>query len=221
MSDGFAQLIDTANGFFAELRQSNTRDWFEDRKAFYVAEIRKPAELLANLLAEDLARMTGKAHAPKVFRIYRDVRFSKDKTPYNTHLHMMWPRKDAEGAPLWFFGASPEYMTVGMGVMAANGAALTRYRGFIDREGDAVAGAVAEAREVLGVEIGEWGGAPLKRVPKPYEPDHPHGDLLRRKALTVSAEPREDWRSAGLIPGVTATMKGFMPLWRLMDAAFG
>ncbi len=221
MSDGFAELIDTANGFFRELRQNNTRDWYEERKAFYVAEIRKPAELLADLLAEDIARMTGKAHAPKVFRIHRDVRFSKDKTPYNAHLHMMWSRKDAEGAPLWFFGASPDYMTVGMGVMAGSGEPLNRYRAFIDRDGDAVAGAIDAAREALGAEIGDWGPEPLKRVPKPYDPDHPHGDLLRRKALTLSAGPREDWRTAGLIPGVTATMKGFLPLWRLMDSAFG
>jgi uncharacterized protein (DUF2461 family) len=47
---------------------------------------------MSDLFAEDLARLTGKPHVPKVFRIHRDVRFSKDKTPYNTHLHLMWSR---------------------------------------------------------------------------------------------------------------------------------
>lgn len=81
MSDGFAEMIAQANGFFTQLRENNTREFFEAHKATYNSEIKKPAELLADLLAEDLARTTGQAHKPKLFRIHRDVRFSKDKTP--------------------------------------------------------------------------------------------------------------------------------------------
>jgi hypothetical protein len=65
---------------------------------FYRDEIKKPAELMADLFAEDLARHTGKCRmVSKVFRIHRDVRFSKDKTPYNTHLHLLWSRPGDAG----------------------------------------------------------------------------------------------------------------------------
>ncbi len=99
MSDGFSELIDESNRFFLELKANNTREWFQDRKDFYTAEIKKPAELLADLLAEDLNRLTGVPHKPKLFRIHRDVRFSKDKTPYNAHLHFQWNRPDRDMAP--------------------------------------------------------------------------------------------------------------------------
>jgi hypothetical protein len=106
MSDGFAEMIPRAVDFFRRLGADNTKAFYEAHKDFYTAEIRKPAELMADLFAEDLARHTGKPHGPKVFRIHRDVRFSKDKTPYNTHLHLMWSRPGDALAPAWFFGAA-------------------------------------------------------------------------------------------------------------------
>ena len=62
MSDGFSDLITRANSFFTDLRANNTKDFYEAHKATYAAEVKKPAELLADLLAEDLARYIGKAH---------------------------------------------------------------------------------------------------------------------------------------------------------------
>ncbi len=216
MSDGFSEMLVTANGFFKKLAANNAKPFYEEHKAFYVSEIKKPAELLADLLAEDLARLTGVAHKPKVFRIHRDVRFSKDKTPYNAHLHLMWSQPQ-EGKPAWFFGSSPEYMIVGVGVMGLQGERLTAYREFVDREGDALSDALDTAQTTLGAELSDWGPEPLKRVPKPYDPDHPHGDLLRRKALAVTAPPRADWKDNGLVPAVTATMKGLLPVWALLN----
>ena len=124
MADGFADLIEVSNRFFAELKVNNTREWFQDRKDFYNTDIKKPAELLADLLAEDLNRLTGNPHKPKLFRIHRDVRFSKDKTPYNPHLHFQWSRPDTATAPNWFLGSSPDYLIVAMGVGPAVGEGL-------------------------------------------------------------------------------------------------
>lgn len=218
MTKSFNDLIDRSNAFFAELAKNNRKDWFEPRKAEYVADIRKPAELLADILAEDLGRMTGATCAPKVFRIYRDVRFSKDKTPYNPHLHLMWRQTGREDAPVWFFGSSPGYLIVGTGLAALPGPALTRYRSMIDRDGAEIAAAIDAARQSVGAELSDWGPPPLKRVPKPYAPDHPQGDLLRRKSLTVSAPLPADWRAAGLVKAIHKTAEGLLPLWRLLDA---
>lgn len=216
MSDDFAGLIDTANDFFRGLAANNNRDWYEPRKETYKTEIQKPAALLADLLAEDFGRLTGKVHKPKVFRIHRDVRFSKDKTPYNARMHMMWTQTETEDAPLWFFGSAPDYVILGMGAMCNSKASLVRYRALIDRDGDAVVAAMDAARAAVGAEIGTWGSEPLKRVPAPYDKDHAHGDLLRRKSLSLRAELGADWR-AGLIPAVMTAAKGMMPLWEIFQ----
>ncbi len=216
MSDGFTQMIDDGNAFFAELAQNNTKDWFNPRKDHYVENIRKPAEFFADLLADDFSRIAGRAMKPKVFRIYRDVRFSKDKTPLNAHLHILWsPVGDNSFAPAFFFASSPADLSVGFGMPVLKGAALTRFRAFIDVWGDQLVDAV----DKTGMTYSNWGAAPLKRVPKPYDPDHPHADLLRKKGLILGAPLGQDWREAegGLVTAVRAKFEGTEPLRRLFD----
>ncbi len=220
MSDDFAGLIDTANAFFAELKANNRKDWFEPRKTHYRDAIRKPAELLADLLAEDLGRLTGKPQKPKVFRVHRDVRFSADKTPYNPHLHLMWSQAGVDLAPVWFFGASPDYLIVGAGLPGLSGPALNRYRALVDEAGSELAAAI-ETAQANGAELSDWGPPPLKRVPKPYAPDHPQAELLKRKALTMSAPLPEGWRETGLVAGILAAAGMLHPVWTLLDAGLG
>ena len=218
MADGFEHMIDAAQSFFGELAQNNTKAWFEPKKALYNDDIRKPATFFADLMSEDLARLTGKAHAPKVFRIYRDVRFSKDKTPLNTHLHIMWSPADQDPlAPTWFWGFSPTYFMMGMGVMGLQGEGLTRYRALVDAWGASVQEGI-DAVAAEGGQISDWGPAPLKRVPKPYAPDHPHADLLKRKALAVSVPMSEGWRETGLVKASMMRAQAMMPLWQVFRA---
>ncbi len=218
MADGFENMVEEALTFFTKLEQNNTKDWFEPHKAHYKDAIAGPASFFADLTAEDLARLTGKAHSPKVFRIYRDVRFSKDKTPLNTHLHVMWSPADKDVlAPSWFWGLSPSYFIVGMGVMGLQADSLTRYRAFVDSWGSGLQEALDGARASVGAELSDWGPEPLKRVPKPYDPEHPQGDLLRRKALAISAPMGEAWRSDGVIKATVANMRGLLPVWEMFD----
>jgi uncharacterized protein (TIGR02453 family) len=216
MSDGFAEMIQRANGFFTDLRANNTRDFYEAHKATYNAEIKKPAELLADLFAEDLARHTGTPHKPKVFRIHRDVRFSKDKTPYNTHLHMMWSQPSQTPTPAWFFGSSPDYLILGMGVMHLEKDSLTAYRNMVDRRGDDL----TDAMEASGASLSDWGPDPLKRVPKPFDPDHPHGDLLKRKAFALSADLTDGWQDKGLLKTLNAMIPALLPVWTILKETF-
>lgn len=217
MADGFEKMVDAAVPFLTELAANNTKAWFEPRKEHYLNEIRKPAEFMADLLSEDLARITGTAHTPKVFRIYRDVRFSKDKTPLKTHMHMMWSSADKDPlAPAWFCGLSPEYFIVGMGVMGLQGESLTRYRAFVDAWGDGFSDVIEEA-ESKGAEMSSWGPEPLKRVPKPYDPDHAHGELLKRKSFSLRAPMPEDWREKGVLKAVNERVKDLMPVWQMFD----
>ena len=214
MADGFEDMVDAALKLFAGLEKNNSKDWFDPRKAHYKEAVAGPAAFFADLVAEDIARLTSKAHSPKVFRIYRDVRFSKDKTPLNTHLHLMWSRPDGDAlTPAWFWGLSREYFILGLGVMGLQGPALTRYRGFVDTHGDDLQ-ATLDAAD--GAALSDWGPEPLKRVPKPFDPDHPHADLLKRKALAVSAPMPEDWRDRGLVKATAGRIEDLLPLWQLL-----
>lgn len=217
MADGFEQMVDAAAPFFTELAANNSKAWFDPHKARYIDEIRKPAEFMADLISEDLARITGKAHQPKVFRIYRDVRFSKDKTPLNAHLHVMWGSADKDAlAPSWFFGLSPDYFIVGIGVMSLQGQNLTRYRAFVDSWGDGLQDAL-DGVVHIGGELSDWGPEPLKRVPKPYDSDHHHAELLKRKALAVTVPMPADWRAAGVVKSVNTRIKDLLPVWEMFD----
>ena len=136
MSDEFAAMIRAGQDFFPKLAANNSKAWFEPHKAFYTAEIKAPAERMAQLVSEELAGLTGRPYVPKVFRIYRDVRFSKDKTPLNAHLHVSWSARDA---PSWFWGLSPDYFILGMGHMGPDAGGLADLRARIDRDGAAIA----------------------------------------------------------------------------------
>ena len=212
MADGFEQMIHDARTFFTELSKNNTRAWFDANKTRYTEGIKKPAEFFADLIAEDIARISGDPVQSKVFRIYRDVRFSKDKTPYNTHLHMMWkPVADKPLTPSWFFGLGTDYFIFGLGLMGLQGESLARYRAFVDRNGEALQDAI----DASGAQISDWGPAPLKRVPKPYEADHPQAALLKRKALAVTTDMASDWEAQGLVKAANAQIAGLLPVYRV------
>ncbi|MEL6240129.1 MAG: DUF2461 domain-containing protein [Pseudomonadota bacterium] len=214
MSDGFEQMVDEALQFFGELEANNKKPFYEANKARYASAIRKPAELFADLVAEDLNRLTGMSHKPKVFRIHRDVRFSKDKTPYNTHLHLMWSPPGADPVvPIWFWGLAKSYFIIGMGIAGLKGDWLTRYRQMIDDVGDEIAQALDHIGSDADASLSDWGAVPLKRVPKPYDQDHCHADLLRRKSLVVNAPLPSDWRETGLLRATNARMAQLMPLY--------
>lgn len=118
----------------------------------------------------------------KLFRANRDVRFSKDKTPYTSHLHMMWSPQGNGTQPVYFFGIAGEYVKTGAGLMTFHKSQQTAWRAWISEpEGD-----VFQARLDTAAASGATFGKPeLKRVPSPFDTDHPRGDLLRRKSLVL------------------------------------
>ncbi len=216
--DGFTVMVDEALAFCRELDATNTKEWFEPRKEHYVQNIRKPAELFCDLMADELGQMTGTGHTGKVMRIYRDVRFSKDKRPYNAHLHMSWSPNVAAGtlAPGWFFACSPDMLTLNMGLHGLDGDGLARVRSVVDRHGDELSQAIAET----GFGFSAWGDAPLKKVPAPYAADNPHGDLLKRRNLILDAPLGTDWRHDGgsLLTALRAQALQMLPVWKLLQA---
>lgn len=171
------RLIPDARAFLGELKNNNSRDWFTAQKARYDADLKAPALALLDQVAADLERQTGDKVETKLFRPHRDVRFSKDKTPYHEHLHMLWTTPGMA----WFFGISPDYISAGGGRMGMQKETLDAFRARVDAAGDGLQ-AELDALAAEGFRIGE---PDLKRVPRPYDADHPHGALLRRKSMTA------------------------------------
>lgn len=208
----FDTLIKDAQIFLRALARDNTRDWFHAHKADYDAKLRDPAMALLGELAPQLATRTGYPVTTKLFRAHRDVRFSKDKTPYNTHLHMMWGvQSGTRQDPALFFGITPSDVTVATGMMEFSKEVLGDWRKVVDLDGDYVAGKIATAAE--------HGFSPwepkLKRVPPQFDKNHPHKDLLRHKGLVIAGHPD---LSGDLVAGLDTA---FAKIWPVSDMLIG
>ena len=173
--------------FMKQLKANNNRDWFKDQKKTYEEDYKIPALSFADAMIQQLHSMTGLSHTSKLFRIHRDVRFSKDKTPYNTHMHISFtPESPREhpmaNPPSWFFGLNTEKLTLGCGIFGFDAVQLQTFRSRIDGiEGDEIAATLQDLLQ----KGGRLDNPELKRVPSGYAKDHPHEALLRRKGLAV------------------------------------
>jgi len=166
--------------FLTELAANNNRDWFKDNRARYDGAVAGPAKAFADVFGAELERRHQQTITPRLFRIHRDVRFSKDKTPYNTHIHMAWR---VASAPLWWMvGIELDRVVIGYGCFGFDKAKLEQWRQRIaGPEGEALTG-ILDMLVASGARMEE---PELKRVPSPFGADHPRGDLLRRKSLAV------------------------------------
>lgn len=194
MPDPFAHLVPDARAFLSELAAHNSRDWFTENKARYESTLKAPALLMLDQVAHDLGRQSGQVLKPKLFRPHRDVRFSKDKTPYHTHLHMLWVIESGAGQnPGLFLGIAPDYVRIGGGIMGFEKEMLICWRTAVD-------GALGDGVQRLLDGLATKGLMPdepeLKRVPAPYEKAHPNAGLLRRKSLTVWRDLAPDQHKA-------------------------
>lgn len=207
-----------ARTFLCELRENNAREWFNARKERYEAVIRRPSEAFCQRLLPELEAITGQTMRARSFRIHRDVRFSKDKTPYHTHLHLGFYPADADEEHAcgggFFFGIETDRLVLGAGTLAFREAVLTTYRTLAadPEEGARLAGLLSYlTRE--GFRLGE---IELKRTPPPFSQDHPHAELLRRKSLTALRDltPEEVDDAGDLVTLSLAQARALLPLYR-------
>lgn len=221
--EGFNGISRRAMTFLSDLRDDNNRDWFSANRSVYEETIKIPAERLLRILAPRLEVLAGHPVTGKIFRIHRDIRFSKDKSPYNAHLHMAFaeggrgPGMKCEESG-FYLALEPERLTLGAGVFELAGGALDNYRKAVadGSKGEAiakiVAGLTASGFRLEGLE--------LKRVPVPFEPDHPRADLLRRKGLSVWRDVTDETviSSPAFLRTCLATFETLVPLHRWIMA---
>jgi len=181
----YATLIDDARQFYTALDANNSRDWWLENKDTYDTKLKACALSLLDEMAPRIADISGAQVTTKLFRPHRDVRFSKDKTPYNTHLHMMWALESgARQDPVFFFGIGLDYVTAGAGIMGFDKPVLDDWRKFVDLDTDRIL-KICNALTSDGASFRE---PSLKRVPSPYDKDHKAADLLRMKGVVASKE---------------------------------
>jgi uncharacterized protein (TIGR02453 family) len=219
--------------FLVDLAENNTRDWFQPRKGEYERLLKQPLETLcvaldAEFRARDIPLRADPAKSP--FRIYRDVRFSKDKRPYKTAAaaSFAWLGDDetpAEGRSHTdtvhgsggYFHLQPGEIFVGGGVWHPDASWLAAFRRRVADEYDGFR-AIVEApafRQTFGSVSDD--GESLKRVPPGFPPDHPAADVLRKKNITFGRRLSDDEALSPSLPSILAdAYEVAMPLMRYL-----
>lgn len=189
---GFSQK---ALDFLHDLANNNNKAWFDEHKQIYEQEILAPAPAFVAALGERLKTIspaieydTHSNGSGSMMRIYRDTRFSDDKTPYKTNVAFaFWegPRKKMENPSFGFqFGTWGAGLYAGQWVFPKD--LLPRYQQAVDQEmtGTALVEAINQVRSAGVYAIA---GEQYAKVPRGYATDHPRADLLRYKGLHVSS----------------------------------
>jgi len=183
------RFTDNTLKFLRNLKQHNDRSWFQVHKADYEAHVRAPMLAVIERLAQDFPRVApGLVASPKSqYRIYRDTRFSPDKTPYKIQVaaafrHKALPKN--ESAALYFH-LSPDELWVGGGLYAPQTPQLTLIRQHI-------AANVRQFRSVVESPAfrrhGGLKGTTLQRVPRGFPPDHEAAAYLKLKQYLAGEE---------------------------------
>jgi uncharacterized protein (TIGR02453 family) len=212
--------------FFADLKANNDRDWFKDNKSVYLKEVVEPGKafiLAIGGLLEGLhpginydTRTNG---AGSMFRIYRDVRFSKDKSPYKTHLGMVFwlgPGKKTN-SPGFYVGLSSDGAGAHAGMWRFPKETLASYRHAM---GDpSKADRLQEIVDRLDSQGYEIGGQTYKRVPRGFDKDHPHAGLLKHSSVHAGMPEisRDIVTSPDFVPTVFEHFANLSPLVEWID----
>lgn len=170
------------NAFLQRLANHNDRDWFQANRADYERAIKEPAEFFAMTMSAALEGETRHFHSPKVFRIFRDVRFSKDKRPYNTHIRISFTSGQGSAAPGYFFSLEQDHLMLGAGVFGYEKADLEDFRNLIDSKKGVELQKVTASLGGMGMGM-RISDPELKRVPAPFPADHPGLIFFVAKAL--------------------------------------
>ena len=209
--------------FLRALKRHNTRDWFADNRARYVADVEAPMLQLVTDFAPRL-RTISRAYVAdprrsggSMFRIYRDTRFSADKTPFKTHAAAQFAheaKKKVESVPGFYLHVGPGECFGGGGVYHVDMPSLTRIR---RRIVDAPAEWAAVRRTGVAIE-----GDALSRAPAGFDPGHKYIEDLRRKDMYTLVEFSEkDATRADFLDRYAEACERAAPLMEFLTRALG
>jgi uncharacterized protein (TIGR02453 family) len=184
MKNAFQGFSREGMAFLRDLKKNNDRQWFTPRKSVYEEQLRLPMIELVRAIHGEMLRFAPEyvgEPAKCVFRIYRDTRFAKDKTPYKTHVAAWLGRNGLEKnrAAIYYFSISPEEIEIAGGVYHPEPDVLLAVRQHIARHHEAFR-ATFETPKLRKL-LGGLQGDSVARAPKGFDPEHPAIDLLKRK----------------------------------------
>ena len=174
--DTFAGIPPEAFRFYAELEENNNREWWLGHKDVYDAAVKEPLGAL-------LAGLEPEFGPARLFRPYRDVRFSQDKSPYKTAQGAFATRQEGVG---YYLQVSADGLLVGGGYRSHTPAQLARFRAAADASGSGTAlQEIVDAIAAAGFRIE---GEKLKTIPRGFDRDHPRAELLKHKTLYTGVD---------------------------------
>jgi uncharacterized protein (TIGR02453 family) len=185
-------MPDEGLAFLEDLEERNTKEFFDAHKAVFRAQVQAPFAALVEAAAARLRRDVPEVGTPKLFRIYRDLRFSKDKTPYKTSMSASVPSREAaegDGAGVatgFYVNVGPAGLYAASGLYHADRADLLRVRAAI-------------AEDATG--------------------DHPRAHLLKARSLVLNRQhERAGWlQTAELLDHLLADWKAMIPFNRWLE----
>ena len=219
---GFAGFPKEGLAFLRQLKRNNNREWFQANKQSFEQFVKAPMEELVLAIGDRLRKAAPEIVAdPKVsiYRIYRDTRFSKDKSPYKTHVAAVFPTRglSKHSGPGFYFHISPDELLMGGGIYMPEPEVLRAVRESI----------AAHPKKFLAIvegasfrkAFGELEGEQLKSAPKGFSADHSASKYLRYKQfLFGETYPPEVALTPRLLPALLKCFEGGLPLMRFLAA---
>ena len=210
--------------FLKRLKRNNNREWFNAHKAEYEDYLKLPMQSLVAALRLHVAKFAPEIDVnPRrsMFRIYRDTRFSADKTPYKTHVaavfHLRGHWQDSAG---YYVHVEPGAVYVGGGIYMPDGDQLRKIRRAIsERAGEfrSIVETQTFRTQFEGIE-----GEKLQRPPMGFKPDNPMTEWLKHKQFYTGVEWKEDrGYTPEFVVGVAKVYKDLYPFIRFLNEALG
>lgn len=233
----FTGFAPEALRFLRGLKRHNAKPWFEEHRGDYEQFIKRPLQQLAEELDVRFATLAPEFVAPPkraLFRIHRDVRFSRDKSPYKTHAALWVFHRDAgrgvgrsvgeaHGGAGFYFHLEPGASLVAGGYWMPPRPALTIVRDRIAEDPKAFSKLVkapAFTRRFGG--LSDEPGSRLTRMPRGYDPEHPAADWLRFVSFTASRSLTDaEALSPKLVPNILKDYAVMLPLVRWLNGSLG
>lgn len=165
--------------FLKSLKENNNKPWFDERKDHFKtldSALKYQVELITQLLNQhDTIKKA------KVFRIYRDVRFSKDKTPFKTQRSVNWMRSGEQRRGSYYMRIAPGESLIGVGFFKPEKDDLFRIRKELELDAQELRDIIEEP--MFSKTWGTFQGETLKTAPRDFDKDHPDIDLIRYKSF--------------------------------------
>ena len=204
--------------FLSELKDNNHREWFQENKPRFL-EAQEEAKSFLKSWETEMNKYDD-IEAAKLFRIYRDVRFSKDKTPYKSSFNMSMSRRKPHLRGGYYVSIGADEGFIGCGFWGPNSADLKRIREHIASDASEIKKIISESNftKVFGTLDGEK----VKTAPKGYAKDHPSIEFLRYKQFLASKKySKKEMTASSFLSKVVSDFQAIRPFFDYMSYILG